>query len=281
LAVFVFKFYLYASGNFGFIFVWPRIEESFIYLVLISIFVFGGLIGLVIRGVNDIFLPRRRLDLTDLSKRTYFIIITVVVVIMIGGIFYASTLPRDMWICKDGQWVADGDPAYDKPEVACMDRDNDSTGSEINFSVDWGEYTNEEYNFSLDYPTDWNVLESPEHIGPYVAFSDKEIKEGERYPKIKLSLENPRVYYAHMKEFSRLKTISTSSLEKDLGVIRRIKAVKSDKAEQKPFNYSEVAIVPVKIKGHDDHIVLQYYEDEYSERDRWLFDQMVGSFDRN
>jgi len=94
LAVFLFKIWLYADGAPGFI-IWPRIEEFFIHLVLFSIHIFGGLIGLAIRGVNDIFFPRYRLDFTNLSKRTYFIIIFLIMAVIIGGFYYTSTLPKN------------------------------------------------------------------------------------------------------------------------------------------------------------------------------------------
>jgi hypothetical protein len=240
LAVFLFKIWLYADGAPGFI-IWPRIEEFFIYLVLFSIYIFGGLIGLAIRGVNDIFFPRYRLDFTNLSKRTYFIIMSLIVAIMIGGFYYASTLPKD-----------------------------------------WKNYTNKEYEFSIDYPADWHVLESLEHIGPYVAFDDKKIEKDMRYPKVKLTLENSRAHSAHMKEFSSLEEVGVSNLERDFGRIKRVRAeAENDSSEPKPFEYSEIAIIPDKRKGYDSYIVLQYYENEYSGRNRWLFDQMVRSFDYN
>ena len=147
LVIFLIKLHIYILENLN-LSLWPHFnpfsdkDQLFIHGALAAIYIFGGLIGIVIRGAAAVFLPKHKFDLNNLSKRIYTIIVITILLVFGGGAIYISTLNKNIWVCENGQWAKDGVPNYDKPEVACINGTpyfwNDGpSGLEISYPENW------------------------------------------------------------------------------------------------------------------------------------------------
>ncbi|MCK5511015.1 hypothetical protein KAI65_05775 [Candidatus Parcubacteria bacterium] len=147
LVIFLIKLHIYILENLN-LSLWTHFnpfsdkDQLFIHGALAGIYLLGGLIGIVIRGANIVFLPKHKFNLNNLSKQTYAIIAAACLLVFGGGAIFASMLSKNIWVCENGQWVKDGAPNYDKPKVACINGTpyfwNDGpSGLEIAYPENW------------------------------------------------------------------------------------------------------------------------------------------------
>lgn len=117
-------------------------DQIFGHLALVFLYVVGGLIGIAVRGAGMVFWPQYKFDFYSLSRRTYVILAIASSAVFAGSIFLTAGLDKDMWVCENNEWVKDGEPEYDKPDVACIDGSPDfwndgQSGLEIAYPQGW------------------------------------------------------------------------------------------------------------------------------------------------
>lgn len=146
----------------------------------------------------------------------------------------------------------------------------------------WKTYFNDEYCFSIQYPENWQILESMENIGPSVSFGKEKIDDPEIYPKIFIRLENMQLFTSSLIEQSFLYNADMASFWQGSEPAFRIKGnfEDSEKAkEQIPYNYSDsIIILREKTDDYSGYIVISYNEKELDEEAREIFEKMYESF---
>ncbi|MFH1192689.1 MAG: hypothetical protein V1655_04435 [bacterium] len=146
---------------------------------------------------------------------------------------------------------------------------------------DWKTYFNDEYCFSIQYPENWQMLESMEHIGPYVVFGKEKLDDSKTYPKIFIRLENMELFTSSLIEQSFLYNADMDSFWQGSEPAFRIKGnfEDSEKAKEIPYNYSDSIIIPrERIDDYSDYIVISYNEKDFNKEDREVFEKMYESF---
>jgi len=149
---------------------------------------------------------------------------------------------------------------------------------------DWETYFNDQYYFSMQYPKNWQVVESLEHIDPYIYFSDETINKTDISKKIVINIYNQQSF----SNFSATRISAfidpqLSSFWQGAQPGTRIKGyIKETEILKKlkiPYTYNDIIIMPREGKYNDNlFFVISYNEKEFSEADREIFNKMYESF---
>ncbi|MFH1232463.1 MAG: hypothetical protein V1651_01190 [Patescibacteria group bacterium] len=163
------------------------------------------------------------------------------------------------------------------PEIKHCSREEYSPKEEIK---NWKTYFNDEHCFSIQYPDNWKILESLEHVGPYIVFGKGKLDDSETYPKIFINFYNMQMLALSEQTF--LYNADTSYLWQGSDPAYRIWGNIEDSKNAKeaiPYTYSDSIIIPrERCNDYSDYLVISYNEKDFSKEDREIFEKMYESF---
>lgn len=142
----------------------------------------------------------------------------------------------------------------------------------------WKTYFNDEHCFSIQYPDNWQMLESLEHIGPYIVFGKEKLDDSETYPKVFINFENMQLFA--LNEQSLLYNADTFYFWQGSHPAYRMKGNIEDTAKKEiPYTYSDSIIIPIEKNNYDSYyLVISYNEKDFNKEDREVFENMYKSF---
>lgn len=126
------------------------------------------------------------------------------------------------------------------------------------------------------------MLESLEHIGPYIVFGKEKLDDSETYPKVFINFENMHSIVSFLAEQTSLYNADESSFWQGSEPALRIKGntENSEKAKEEiPYTYSDSIIIPrEKYSADSYYLVISYNEKDFNKEDREIFEKMYESF---
>jgi len=141
----------------------------------------------------------------------------------------------------------------------------------------WKIYQNNDYCYFFQYPENWLVLESLEHVGPYVAISDNQENLNSQNPKVKIATMNMEEFASFSTSFSIYKKVNVKNFWIGSRPVIRISGeIDSDKtSNEASYSYADSIIIPQDDKNY--YLVLSYRGDN-NEKEKTVINKIFENF---